>query len=425
MKKWMKTAAAALTIAGVLNAGSAVMAAPSPAATLKLFINGVYQDDVLNVNGRTMVQLKAFHDPAKISYAYESSTKTIIINNPVNKITVRLKDSLKTADINGKKVALDAPVTVKRGRTYVPVRFVTETLGGTAAFDSKSKEVIVRTPTGEEQFQTLRSGELDKARVAALALSKLNFGKEIQPYGEGFTTIYTFPRGEALRYSIEYRGLMTYVEINENGLAKIKWQKDTIGKNGETGQEPKAFGESIYFMNNLMADMLHYGTVDSTGKRTEQATIDRYNNKEYEHVLIMPIEGEVRTDTKWSLRYVADPSAFKPGMEIEFPDSENEEEAEIYRQVKRNLEAIVAKDKSAFRDTLQTLDVDYFDFFLEQDRRYRFIRLATPISYPRDTSRAEVGIEFEYLSDDIVHMANYTVSLLQDKGGRWYIANID
>lgn len=218
---------------------------------------------------------------------------------------------------------------------------------------------------------------------------------------------------------------MTYVEINENGLAKIKWQKDTIGKNGETGQEPKAFGESVYFMNNLMADMLHYGTVDSTGKRTEQATIDRYNNKEYEHVLIMPIEGEVRTDTKWSLRYVVDPSAFKPGMEIVFPDSENEEEAEIYRQVKRNLEAIVAKDKSAFRDTLQTPDVDYFDFFLEQDRRYRFIRLSTPISYPRDTSRAEVGIEFEYLSDDIVHMANYTVSLLQDKGGRWYIANID
>ncbi|RCW42392.1 copper amine oxidase N-terminal domain-containing protein [Paenibacillus prosopidis] len=188
-KKWMKTAAAALTIAGVLNAGSAVIAAPFPAATLKLFINGVYQDDVLNVNGRTMVQLKAFHDPAKISYAYESSTKTIIINNPVNKITIRLKDGLKTADINGEKVALDAPVTVKRGRTYVPVRFATETLGGTAVFDSKSKEVIVRTPTGEEQFQTLRSGELDKARVAALALPKLNFGKEIQPYGEGFTTI--------------------------------------------------------------------------------------------------------------------------------------------------------------------------------------------------------------------------------------------
>ncbi|RCW42393.1 hypothetical protein [Paenibacillus prosopidis] len=91
---------------------------------------------------------------------------------------------------------------------------------------------------------------------------------------------------------------MTYVEINENGLAEIRWQKDTIGKNGETGQEPKAFGESVYFMNNLMTDLLHYGTVDSTGKRTEQATINRNMNKEFENVLIMPIEGEVRIDAK-------------------------------------------------------------------------------------------------------------------------------
>lgn len=296
MKKWMKTAAVALTIAGVVNGGSAVKAAPSTTTTQKVFINGIYQDDVLNVNGRTMVQLRSFHDPAKISYTYETSTKTIIINNLVNKITVRLKDGLRTADINGKKIALDAPVTVKRGRTYIPVRFVTEMLGGTTTYDNKSKEVIVRTPTGEEQFQKLRSGDLVNARLAALALPKLNLESDIQPYGEGFTTLYTFPRGEALRYFIEYRGLLTYVEINENGLAEIKWQKDTIGENGETGTEPKAFGESVYFMDNLMADLLHYGTIDSNGESKEQATIKRYTNNESELVLIMPIEGEVRTD---------------------------------------------------------------------------------------------------------------------------------
>ncbi|MEV5030763.1 copper amine oxidase N-terminal domain-containing protein [Paenibacillus sp. LPE1-1-1.1] len=298
MKKWMKTAAAALTVAGVLSAGAAVMAAPVAAAPVKMFINGLYQDDVLNVNGRTMVQLKAFHDPDKISYSYESATKTIIIKNPLNKITVRLKNGLKTADINGKKIALDAPVTVKRGRTYVPVRFVTETLGGTVAYNNAAKQVIVRTPTGEEQFKTLMSGELDKARAAVLDLPELNYGKVIQPYGEGFTTIYTFPNGEALRYLMEYRGLVTYVEVNENGIAEIKWQKDTIGKNGETGQEPKAFGESVYFMDVLMADRLSYGTVDSTGKSTEIASVDRYNNPQFAHVLIMPIEGEVRTDAK-------------------------------------------------------------------------------------------------------------------------------
>ncbi|MGO4549348.1 copper amine oxidase N-terminal domain-containing protein [Paenibacillus sp. 2TAB23] len=298
MKKWLKTAAAALTMMGVLSAGSAVMAATSPATDLKLFINGAYQNDVLNVNGRTMVQLRAIHDPAKISYSYESFTKTIIIINSDKNITVRLKDGLKIADINGKKVALDAPVTVKRGRTYVPLRFVTETLGGTATYDSKSKQVIVRTPTGEERFQMLRSGELDQARRVVLTLPQLNSEKAIQPYGEGFTMTYTFPRGEALRYSVEYRGLITYLEINENGLAEIKWQKDTIGKNGESGQEPKSFGDSVYFSDSLMTDKVFYGTVDSTGKRTAQASVDRYNKEKNEYVLIMPIDGEVRTDAK-------------------------------------------------------------------------------------------------------------------------------
>ncbi|QYR19163.1 hypothetical protein KZ483_14430 [Paenibacillus sp. sptzw28] len=126
-----------------------------------------------------------------------------------------------------------------------------------------------------------------------------------------------------------------------------------------------------------------------------------------------------------SLRYVADPAAFKTGLEIEFPEGENEEEAEIYRQVKRNLEAIVAKDKSAFRDTLQTPDADYLDFFLKQEKQFRFTKLSSQISYPRDIKRADVEIEYEYLSDGIVHWANYTVYLLQDKEGRWYIANID
>ncbi|OMF22516.1 hypothetical protein BK133_26100 [Paenibacillus sp. FSL H8-0548] len=292
MKKWMKTAAAALTVAGVLSVGSAAMAASAP-QSVKMFINGVYQQDVLNVNGRTMVQLRAFNDPAKISYTYESATKTIIINNTAQKKTIRLKDGLKTADVNGKSIALDAPVTVQKGRTYVPARFVTETLGGTVAYNSTTKQVIVRTPTGVEQFETLKSGDLAKARELALNLTRLNNGIDVRPYGEGFTTVYTFPKGEALRFFWEYKGLLNYIEINVDGLAEMKWQKDTLGVNGEAGKEPMPFGESVYFSDHFMADLLSYGTIDSEGNRTEIDAITGYSKG-----IIVPIEGEVRTDTK-------------------------------------------------------------------------------------------------------------------------------
>ncbi|WP_053374071.1 copper amine oxidase N-terminal domain-containing protein [Paenibacillus sp. FJAT-27812] len=296
MKKFLKTAAAALTVAGVLSAGATGMAAPAKPS--KMFINGVYQEDMLIVNDRTMVQLRAFNDPKSFIYSYETATKTIIINNPVKKMTVLLKNGLKTAEVNGKDVKLDAPVTVKAGRTYIPVRFVTETLGGKVDYDSSAKYIIVRTPTGDEQFNTLKSGDLAKARALAIKLTRINNGKEIEPYGEGFSTTYTFPKGEALRYFISYKGLETYVEINAKGIAEIKWQKDTLGKNGQAGEEPKPFGESVTFTDNFMADMLTYGSVDSTGKYTELGVINRYTDKQYANVVIMPIDGEVRTDAK-------------------------------------------------------------------------------------------------------------------------------
>ncbi|WP_063847520.1 copper amine oxidase N-terminal domain-containing protein [Bacillus sp. FJAT-28004] len=298
MKKWMKATTAALTIAGVLSAGSATMAASAPKAPIKMFIDGRLQDDVLNVNGRTMVQLKAFNDPEKLKYSYETATKTIVIKNPDRNLTVRLKDGLKSADVNGEKVPLDAPVTVKKGRTYVPVRFVTETLGGTVGPDSTGKQIIVRTPSGEERFKTLRNGDLTEARKLAIHTPGVDNGMDIAPYGEGFTFVYTFPQGEALRYTMKYRGLITYYEINDSGISERKWQKDLLGKNGEAGNEPKPFGDSVYFSEHLMLDWLKYGTIDSAGKQTELGSIDRYTNKEYANVTILPIEGEVRTDMK-------------------------------------------------------------------------------------------------------------------------------
>jgi len=298
MRKWLKTATAALTIAGVLSSGSATMAATAAPAPVKMFIDGKLQDDVLIVKGRTMVQLKAFDDPEKLKYAYETATKTIVIKNPVRNLTVRLKDGLKTADVNGKKVPLDAPVTVKNGRTYIPVRFVTETLGGTVAPDSTGKQIIVRTPSGEERFKILKSGELTEARRVAINTHGVDNGINIAPYGEGYSFTYTFPRGEALRFSMEYRGLITYYEINDSGISEIKWQKDSIGDHGEAGKEPKPFGDSVYFSYELITDYLRYGTIDSNGKTTNLETIDRSKNKEFANVTIMPIEGEVRTDNK-------------------------------------------------------------------------------------------------------------------------------
>ena len=59
--------------------------------------------------------------------------------------TVSMKSGARNAQVNGNNVELDSPVMMVRGRTMVPLRFITETLGGKIEWDHFSRTVIIRT----------------------------------------------------------------------------------------------------------------------------------------------------------------------------------------------------------------------------------------------------------------------------------------
>lgn len=140
MKKWIQATAASLSIIGILASGAMVSAAPKKPTLV--YIDGALQENVLTVNQRTMVQLKAFNDPANLTYSYEQATKTIVIVHKEKKTTVRLKSGASTAEVNGESVKLDAPVTIKSGRTYLPLRFISDTLGGVLKYNKTDKSVM-------------------------------------------------------------------------------------------------------------------------------------------------------------------------------------------------------------------------------------------------------------------------------------------
>lgn len=297
MKKYFRKMIPIVAAIGLLTAGSAVQAAESSKS--KVYLNGGPLEDFITVNDRIMVQLKAFKDPQYLSYSYETSSKTIVVDNKKLKINVQLTEGDSTALVNGTSTKLDAPVVIKNGRTYVPLRFLSEQLGGTVSYNSSSKYVVVRTPSGEEQYKELMSGDLSAAREIAINLMRINGGTNIDPSGEGFSMEFTFPRGEALRFKIGYKSLDTYVEVNADGLAIIKWQKDTLGVNGESGTAPALFKEQVYYIDAFMADLLFYGTVDSKGIHTELGRIEgRSTNEAYKSRICIPIEGEKRTDAR-------------------------------------------------------------------------------------------------------------------------------
>jgi len=265
----------------------------------KLYMDGEQQDKILIRQGVTLVQLTTFDDPAWVSYQYDAKTKSVLIQAKKNKTSIRLTGGTKAALVNGEKVQLDSPIVYKDGRTYVPLRFISERLGGTVIYDKERRHIIVRTPSGQQQFDQLMTADLAVARTIALQLPKHYNYDPLNAQGEGFTISYTFPWGEALRYYKEYKGLVEYIEIDPYGIAEVKWQQDSsalVGKQRERGVMPNRPERAAYFTNSIMAELTIYGTIDSKGVSQELGRLDRSDlgNKDK---IIMLIENEERIDS--------------------------------------------------------------------------------------------------------------------------------
>ncbi|MFD0618220.1 copper amine oxidase N-terminal domain-containing protein [Paenibacillus sp. GCM10027629] len=297
MKKWMKSLVVTTLLVGLLVTESSVYAS-TPAVSNQVFINGMMKDSVITVQGRTLVQLRALDDPEWLTYTYDAKSRTVSARSKDNSRVVQLKAGEKVATVDGKKMTLDATIVIKDGHTYVPLRFISESLNAYVTYNVADKRVIIRTPAGQKEYKKLMSGDLTEARTLAIRLSRVYAKDALTPQGEGFTTDYTFPEGQAMRFMVDYKSLTNYVEINEDGLAEVKWQRDTFNYPQiiEKGTKPDILGSQVFFTDSVMNDLLIFGKIDASGKGMELGRIDRLQQSQYKNVLIVPIEGEVRTD---------------------------------------------------------------------------------------------------------------------------------
>lgn len=119
--------------------------APAQAATpIRIYIDGVRlatDQAPIMVKGRTMLPLRAIFEAlgAKILWNQKTQTATAIKDDT----TIVLKIGSKVATINNKAVTLDVPGQNLKGRTMVPVRFVSEALGQEVGWNSKTQTVTI------------------------------------------------------------------------------------------------------------------------------------------------------------------------------------------------------------------------------------------------------------------------------------------
>lgn len=144
---------------GIAIAGRAIFAQVPVGVT----VNGDPVDfastQPMRSNGRVMVPLRGVFEKMGATVKWDQGTNSIDATR--SSTHVHLKIGNRIATVNGKRTMLEAPPEVVRGSTMVPLRFVSEALGGKVTWheDQQVAEIItsgqtVQTRGGDSQGRT-------------------------------------------------------------------------------------------------------------------------------------------------------------------------------------------------------------------------------------------------------------------------------
>lgn len=258
--------------------GNAEAAAGTPKNNmLKLYINGWLppkEHPPITIRNRIYVPLNdLFTLYPEVSSEWNEKTQTVTIQIKTTKSTYKLKPNKLTAYLNGTPIKLDAPVKIMGKLAYLPFRFVADAVGAQIdrGVGANANTLYFRTKAHLKAIQTIRSGDLLSARKAVLNLPVNNPYPDLLWGKAGRLVRYLFPEGEARAYYIDQRGVLTYIEVNSEGVANVVWQGEWGKKAGvfekQSGQRRSDEPAQVYF--NTWFDYVIYGTVDETGEETE------------------------------------------------------------------------------------------------------------------------------------------------------------
>lgn len=147
-------------------------------------------------DGRTLVPLRGVMEALGAQVEYDAQSR--IIKVAAENITIELKvgsDLAKvTRTVDGtpaeENIKLDVPATIAQGRTFIPVRFMAETLGFEVNWDSERQTVVI---SGTLAGETEETGPSLAEMGLAIPVEKV---KEMALYTLAGEKIKTFTRAE-------------------------------------------------------------------------------------------------------------------------------------------------------------------------------------------------------------------------------------
>jgi len=170
---------AVIAFASVANAAQNITETPD----VKIIIDGekgTYSDVTIIADGRTLLPLRE----VLTKLGVQNDDEHIIWDGAKRSVTVKKDDKViylevgnTVATVNGKEFTIDVPpiIYAKNNRTYIPARFVAESLGKEVVWDGDTRSVLIADKETYNQIKDI----VTKSNEAMKNVKKYKFGMDI------------------------------------------------------------------------------------------------------------------------------------------------------------------------------------------------------------------------------------------------------
>src|SRR3990170_4416193 len=127
----------ALGVAAVPEAGQAAG---------RVFVNGeevVFDQQPIVIGSRVLVPLRGIFEKMGATVVWIPDTRTVRAQRGTTSVELRIGST--AALVNGATVTLDVPAQIVGGRTLVPLRFISESLGAQVDYNAGTRTVAIAT----------------------------------------------------------------------------------------------------------------------------------------------------------------------------------------------------------------------------------------------------------------------------------------
>lgn len=183
MKKFLTIMTTCLIAGGVaVTSFAADKITESP--DIKIAIDGKigrYADVPITQGGRTLLPLRAVLENLGVQnddshIIWEPQEKSITINKDSKKIFLQVGN--EKAQVDESDLKLDVPPVIYKNRTYIPARFVAESLGKKVVWDGKTKSVLIKEPASFDEVKEILAKS--EAAMKNVNKAKMNIKMDIK-----------------------------------------------------------------------------------------------------------------------------------------------------------------------------------------------------------------------------------------------------